>query len=195
MDVVGDQVGGVVEKPADHDHEDEDEDQHPLPVRGFAVAALGTADPEQPRGVDDDPAPEHVGDPDDDSRLEQVASDEERRAEWPVGRESGDVPARVECPREQRDHLEHEHDEAPEDERVHDARRLLTDEELLLAKPVDDGLPDALRDAVEARRRSGGRQQAGARDDDRAEDEQPNPQEDRKNEVTHTRTPESSSRR
>ena len=51
VDVVRDQMAGVVQQPADHDQQDEDEDQDALPVGGLAVALLGAADPEQPRRV------------------------------------------------------------------------------------------------------------------------------------------------
>jgi hypothetical protein len=51
VDVLRDQAAGVVQEPADHDQQDEDEDQDALPVRGVAIALLGTADPEQPRSV------------------------------------------------------------------------------------------------------------------------------------------------
>ena len=48
---------------------------------------------------------------------------------------------------------------APEDQRVHDPGRLLADQELLLAEPVDDHPPDALRDPVETGRGPRGQQQ------------------------------------
>ncbi len=86
VDVVCDQVARVVQQAADHDQQDEDEDQDALPVSGLAIALLGASDPEQPRGVDDDPPVEHVDDADDHARLEQVAGEEERRAERLVRR-------------------------------------------------------------------------------------------------------------
>ena len=85
VDVVGDQPTGVVEQPADHDQQDEDEDQDALPVRGVAVALLGAAETEQARAWSDQPPVEHVEDADDHDRLEQVAGEEERRAERLVG--------------------------------------------------------------------------------------------------------------
>ena len=60
VDVVLDQAAGVVQQPADHDEQDEDEDHDALPMRGVVVALLGAADGEQTRGVDDQPAVEHV---------------------------------------------------------------------------------------------------------------------------------------
>ena len=120
---------------------------------GVAVALLRAAHAEQARGVGDQPPVEHVDHADDHDQLEHVAGEEERRAEQLVGPEPGDVPARVERPAEQQDHLDHQDDEAPEDQRVHDPGRLLAAQELPLADPVDDRAPEALRDPVEAGRR------------------------------------------
>ena len=125
VDVLRDQAAGVVQEPADHDQQDEDEDQDSLPVRRVAVALLGAADPEQPRGVEDNAPVEHVDDADDHDRLEQIAGDEERRAERLVRAEPGKGPVRVQRPAEEHDHLEHQDHEAPEDQRVHDPRWLL----------------------------------------------------------------------
>ena len=189
VDVVRDQMAGVVQQPADHDQQDEDEDQDALPMSGLAIALLGAADPEQPRGVDDHPPVEHVDDADDHDRLEQIAGEEERRAERLVGPKPGNVPARVERPTEQRDHLEHQNDEAPEDQRVHDPRWLLADQELPLAEPVDDRPPDPLRDPVQTRRRTCGQQQPRPDGHDPRKHQQPDPPEDRKDDVTHARIP------
>ena len=72
------------------------------------------------------------------------------------GGPSGSSAAKPGCsghrtPAEQSDHLEHEDDEAPEHERVHDPRRLLADQELLLAERVDRASSDRLRDPVHVR--------------------------------------------
>ena len=189
VDVVGDQAAGVVEHPADHDQQDQDEDQDALPVRRVAIALLGATEPEQPRDVEDEPPVEHVGDGDDHARLDQVAGDEERRAERLVRREPRDVPARVERPPEQRDHLQQQDDEAPEDHRVRDPRRLLADQELLLAEPVDEHALDPLRDPIQARRRTRGDEQPHPDGEDRRESQQSDPPDDRKDEVTHARIP------
>ena len=189
VNVVRDQVAGVVHQPAKHDQQNEDEDQDALPMSRLAIALLGAADPEQPRGVDDQPPVEHVNDADDHARLEQIAGDEERRAERLVRPKPGNVPARVERPTEQRDHLEHQDDEAPEDQRVHDPRWLLADQELLLAKPKDDHPPDPLRDPIQTRGRTCGEQQPHPGGHDPRKHQQPDPPEDRKDDVTHARFP------
>ena len=194
VDVEGDEVTGVVEQAADHDQQNQDEDQHALPVRLLAIAPLGAAEPEQPRRVDDHPPPEHVEDADDHARLDQVAGDEERRAERLVGPEPRNVPVRVERPAEQRDHLEHQDDEAPEDQRVHDSRRLLARQELLLPEPVDDQPPDPLGDPIEARRRPRGQQQPRPEGDDPGEHQQRDPEQDRKDDVAHAPIPLRSSK-
>ena len=189
VDVVGDEVGGVVQQAAQHDEEDEEEDQDGLPVGGLAIALLGAAHGEQTRGVDDQPAVEHVAHADDHGHLEQVARDEERGAQKLVRTEARDVPRRVERSAEQRDDLEHQDDEAPEDERVHDPRGLLTRQELPLAEAVDDHPPEALGDPIEAGRRPGGQQEPGPAGDDRCEHEQADRPHDRKHDVAHTLTP------
>jgi len=83
----------------------------------------------------------------------RFAQDEERWPEQLVGPEAREVPARVKGAAEQGDHLEHEHDEAPEDERVHDPGRLLAAEELSLADSIDHHPLDARVEVIEARGR------------------------------------------
>ena len=155
---------------------------------GVAIALLGPALAVQARRVGDQPPVEHVADADDHGHLEQVAHDEERRAERLVRPEPGDVPARVERPAEQRDHLDHQDDEAPEDQRVHDPRRLLAGEELPLAEAVDDHAPGTFRDPVETGCRPCGKQEPQPGGDDAGEDEQPDDPHDRKGDMAHALT-------
>ena len=189
FDVVRDQAAGVVQQTADHDEQDEEEDHDALPVGGIAVALLGAADGEQARGVGDQPPVEHVDHADDHDDLEQVAGEEERGADELVRPEAGNVPARVERPTEQQDHLDHQDDEAPEDQRVHDSRRLLAAQELLLAEPVDDRAPEALRHPVEAGRRPRAQQEPRPAGDDPGEHEHPDRPHDRERDLAHVLTP------
>ena len=146
----------VVEQAADDDAEDQDEDQDPFPVRGVAVALLGALEPEQARRVHDQPPVEHVEDAGDHGHRDRVARDRER-GDVPRG-----APVGVERPAEQRDDLEQQDEEAPEDDGVHDPRRLLAAQELALPEPVDDGPLEALGDPLEAVRRPRAQQQSRA---------------------------------
>ena len=93
----------------------------------------------------------------------------------------------IERPPEQSDHLEHEDDEAPEHERVHDPRRLLADQELLLAERVDDRRLDPLRDPVQVRRRTRAQEQPGPPGHDPREHQHPDGPEDREDDFAHAR--------
>jgi hypothetical protein len=175
----------VVEQAADHDEEDEEEDQDALPVRLVAIALLRAAQAEQARGVRDQAPVEHVEDADSDEHLDRVPRYGERRAEQLALAEPGEAPIRVERPAVERDHLDHQDDEAPEDQRVHDPGGLLAGQELPLAEAVDRGAFEALGNPVEPRGRPRGQQEPRARGEDRGEYDQPDREHDRESDGTH----------
>ena len=185
VDVERDEVRPVVQEAADHDQLDEHEDQDRLAVIRVAEALLRATDADQPRWMDDHPAVEHVAGTDDHGHLEQVAQDEERRPEQLVGPEAGDVPVHVERPAEQRDHLEHQDDEAPEHERVHDPGRLLTGQELALAEAVDGHPPDPREDMVETGRGPSRKQHPRPRREDRNEHDHRERPQNREHDMAH----------
>ena len=133
----------------------------------------------------DQPPVEHVDHADDHDHLEHVDHDGERRPEQLIVAEDGKAPARVERPAEQLDDLEHQDDEPPEDQRVHDPRRLVAAQELLLAEPVHDRSLEALRQAVEAGRRPRAEQQPRPQADDHGEHEHGDRPDDRKRDMAH----------
>ena len=188
VEVVRDQPAGVVQQPADHDEEDEEQDQHALPVGGVAVALLGAAEAEQARGVGDHAPVEHVQHAHDHDRLEHVAREVEGRAEQLVGPEAREVEVRVPGAAVQHEHLQHQDDEAPEDQRVHDPGGLLAGEELALADPEHERALEPLGDAVEPAGRLRGEQAPRTHGDDPGEHEQPERPEDREGDVAQRRS-------
>jgi hypothetical protein len=132
----------------------------------------------------DEPAIECDPDGAHDDDLHDVAQEHVRAAQQahaePGEREPLDEPAA-----EHRDDLDGEDGEAPEDEEVHPAGRLLVAEELLLPEGVDEHGPDALRDAVEAGRRLRGPQHEEAPVERAAEPAEAGGEREREHEGVH----------
>ena len=148
------EVPAIIEEAADHDGADETQDEDGLTMRLAAEPILGRREAEEARRMGNQPAIQRHPDGAQDDELDEVLEQQVRAAEE-VDRETGQVEAGNEPAREHMDHLNAQDGEAPEDEEVHPAgrlvarQRLLADHELLLPEDVLDHGLDALGHAVE----------------------------------------------
>ncbi len=148
---VRDVAAGLEAEVGDHDAADAAEDDDGFDVVLTREPVLGRSEPVEPVRVDDEPAHEGIADADQHEDLDQVLQEEVRTAEH-VDAEERQMEVRPEpALREGRRDSHAEDREAPEDEEVHPARRLLAlvDEELLLPETEDEEGLDALGNLVE----------------------------------------------
>ena len=130
-------VGGVRHQVRHHEPHDQQQDHQGLG---------GEVEPLRPR---DEPPEERVAHRDDHEGAEEVLQDQVVRR---VGQERQEERLH-DAAAEELDGAEREDDEAPEDDRVHQARPEVVGEQADLAEDVEDHAPDARGDVIPARHR------------------------------------------